>query len=151
MAKKNSLSISFKGWDVYRKKLEELGGDVLREAVEDALKASRDIVAQDLKAAFQPHNKNNKTINYIITDSEVEWVGGTFAHIAVGFDLTGFEPNEGGFPGQYLIYGTMVHGDQHIKPDKDLGAAIWGAAAKKKREAVQEKIIVKAIEKEMSK
>lgn len=155
-ARKNSLTVDFDGFNELIKKLDAIGGGATERAVEQALKESRDLATADLKAAFQKHDtrrKNgdyNDTISHIADNEPVEWNGG-FAKIAVGFDLSGGDLSSGGFPGQFIMYGTTVLGQPHIKPEKwgnDLYNALYGAAAKKKRQALQEKVILDAIAKE---
>lgn len=156
MARKNSLTIAFDGWDELKKKLDELGGDATEKAVEKALKASRDQATADLKAAFAKHDTRrpdgsyNDTIHHIVDNAPVEW-NGPIGKISVGFDLSGGDLSAGGFPGQYIMFGTEVLGQPHIKPSEwknDLKNAIYGAAAKRKRQELQAEIITDYIAKE---
>lgn len=156
MGRKNSLTIAFDGWDELKKKLNRIGGDATEQAVEKALKASRDQATANLKAKFAKHDTRrpdgsyNDTIHHIVDDAPVEWTG-SMGKISVGFDLSGGDLSAGGFPGQYVMFGTKVLGQPHIKPSvwhNDLKNAVYGAAAKRKRQELQEQIILDFIAKE---
>ena len=97
---KNKLSIDFKGFDTIKKQLDQLGGDATKRAVDEALRASQQIVAEKVSAAMTPHNYTGKTKKSIITNAPVEWTGDTAA-VGVGFNIVG-----GGLPSIFLMYGT---------------------------------------------
>lgn len=129
---KNKISIDFDGFNTVKKQLDLLGGDATRRAVEEALKASQQIVAEKVGAAITPHNFTGKTKKSIVTNAAVEWTADTAA-VGVGFDIRG-----GGLPSIFLMYGTTLHGQPHIKPDKNLYEAVYGAQTRKEIQKVQE-------------
>ena len=139
---KNKLTVDFEGFDVLTKKLERLGGDV-KQATESALKASHNVVEKNVTAAMQPHIETGKTEKAIIKTPVVEWTGDTAA-VDVGFDISG-----GGLASIFLMYGTQLHGQPHITPDKNLYNAVYGAQTKKQIKQIQEEAILKRIERVM--
>ena len=80
------LSIDFDAFNVYQKKLNEIGGNATKRAVNSALKASQKIVANKVNAAMSTHNKTGEVKETIITDLPVEWTGDT-ASVPVGFKI----------------------------------------------------------------
>lgn len=146
MAKKNRLTIDFEGFDILQKQLQALGGDT-RQAVDDALKDSQQLVARKVSAAMIPHTRptGGETKGAIITNKPVEWAGDTAA-VGVGFDIA-----DGGLPSIFLMYGTQLHGQPHITPDKNLYNAVYGTQTRKEIRKIQEEAYRKAIERAMSK
>ena len=49
---KNKITVDFNGYDVIKKQLDALGGDATKRAIESALKASQQVVAQQVSTAF---------------------------------------------------------------------------------------------------
>lgn len=138
--RKNKIKVQFEGFDTYVKKLEELaGGKAVKRALENALEESQHIVAEKTIAAMEPHNKTGDTAGAIIVSDPPHW-SGSVASINVGFDI-----NEGGFPSIYLMYGTKLHGEPHITPDRDLYNAVYGTATKKKIKEVQKDAFERAL------
>lgn len=129
---KNKISIDFKGYDVIKKQLDQLGGDATKRAVDEALRASQQIVADKVSAAITPHTFTGKTKRSIVTDAQVEWTGDTAA-VGVGFDIRG-----GGLASIFLMYGTTLHGQPHITPDRNLYDAVYGNNTRKEIQKVQE-------------
>lgn len=139
MARKNKLTIDFDGFEILQKQLTELGGDA-KQAAETALKESHKIVTEKVKAAMMNHRESGDTADAIISAPVVEWTGETAA-VDVGFDITG-----GGLPSIFLMYGTQLHGQPHITPDRNLYNAVYGAQTRKEIRAVQESEYRKMIE-----
>lgn len=129
---KNKISIDFKGYDVIKKQLDQLGGDATKRAVNEALKASQRIVADKVSAAITPHTYTGKTKKSIVIDAQVEWTGDTAA-VGVGFDI-----KDGGLASIFLMYGTKLHGQPHITPDRNLYDAVYGNNTRKEIQKVQE-------------
>ena len=154
MAKKTKLSLSGDVFQEYADKLEKLGGN-LRGAVERALEESADYVNDNLERDIKPHRRTGKTEKSLRKDWKVEWQGMT-ASIPVGFDIT-----KGGLPSIFLMYGTPKHGPvgkrtgatghPGIKQDKKLFNDVYGSAAQKKIQEIQEKVFAEEIEKLMNK
>lgn len=141
MARKtrNKLSVDFEGFNSMRSKLEELDGDV-KGATESALKVSHQIVTRKVTDAMKPHNDTGETSASIIREAEVQWSGST-AEVGVGFDI-----ENGGLPSIFLMYGTKLHGQPHITPDKNLYNAVYGSKTKKEVREAQKDVFFKRIE-----
>lgn len=137
---KKKMTVDFAELDVYRKRLDEIGGGATERAFENALKDSRKVVAQNLTAAMAQHNETGKTAKSIIQNSPVEWTGDV-ASIDVGFDIS-----DGGLPSIFLMYGTKLHGQPHITPDRNLYNAVYGAKVRKDIVKIQQQAFEKAIE-----
>lgn len=144
MSRKNKLTIDFDGFDILQKRLTELGGDA-KQAAENALVQSHKIVTQKVTAAMVKHRESGDTADAIISAPVVKWTGDTAA-VDVGFDIVG-----GGLPSIFLMYGTQLHGQPHITPDRNLYNAVYGAQTRKEIRAVQEAEYNKAIERAMKK
>lgn len=144
MARKNKLTIDFDGFDILQKRLTELGGDA-KQAAENALTESHKIVTQKVTAAMVKHRESGDTADAIISAPAVKWTGDT-ASVDVGFDIMG-----GGLPSIFLMYGTQLHGQPHITPDRNLYNAVYGAQTRKEIRAVQEAEYTKAVERAMKK
>ena len=140
---KNKISLDFAGFTVLKKQLDMLGGDATKQAVNSALTASQQLIAEKSSAAMQPHRKTGKTAGSIVEGASYKpvWTG-TTAEIAVGFDIS-----DGGLPSIFLMYGTKLHGQPHIAPDRNLYNAVYGSAVKKEIQAIQRKEFEKVLEK----
>lgn len=66
---KKKMTVDFAELDVYRKRLDEIGGGATERAFENALKDSQKVVAQNLTAAMAQHNETGKTAKSIIQNS----------------------------------------------------------------------------------
>ena len=87
---------------------------------------SASYVDSQLKAAIAPHRRTGTVEQSLDTHpNKVEW-SGTNASIQVGFNL-----DDGGIPSIFLMYGTKVHGQPHVQPDKKLYDAVYGSKNKK--------------------
>lgn len=137
---KNKITIDFDGYNVIKKQLDALGGNATTRAVESALKASQQVVAEQVSAAIAPHTETGKTRKSIVKDSPVIWTGDEAA-IGVGFDIRG-----GGLPSIFLMYGTKLHGQPHIEPDRRLYDAVYGANTRKLIREIQEQAFNKVLE-----
>jgi hypothetical protein len=143
MVRKNRLTIDFDGFDILQKQLIEMGGDA-KQAAEKALVESHKIVTQKVTAAMVKHRESGGTADAIIKAPSVEWTGDT-ASVDVGFDITG-----GGLASIFLMYGTQLHGQPHITPDRNLYNAVYGSQTRKEILAVQESEYRKMIERVMN-
>ena len=74
----------------------------------------------------------------------MEWTGDT-ASVGVGFDISG-----GGLPSIFLMYGTKLHGQPHITPDRKLYDAVYGAKTRKEISKIQESAFQKVLERVMN-
>ena len=144
MGRKNKLEIDFAGFDVLKKQLDEIGGGATERAVESALKASQNIVAKSVSAAMSSHNRTGDVSESIVDSKAVEWTGDTAA-VAVGFDIL-----NGGLPSIFLMYGTQLHGQPHVKPDRNLYNAVYGTAIKKQVRKIQREAFEKVLERVMN-
>ena len=141
---RNKLSVDFTGVDRYIERLQELGGESTRRAIEGALKASQAYVANSAAQAMKPHDKTGAVSRSIVRNAPVEWTGDTVAAIPVGFKIS-----DGGLPSIFLMYGTKVHGQPHITPDRALYNAVYGAKVKRKVRELQHAAFDKVIERVM--
>lgn len=137
---KNKISIDFPGYELLKKQLDELGGSATTRAVESALKASQQVVAEKVSAAMTPHTMTGRTSKSIVHNSSVEWTGDT-ASVGVGFDIS-----DGGLASIFLMYGTKLHGQPHIKPDRNLYNAVYGPQTRKEILQIQEQAFEKVLE-----
>lgn len=137
---KNKITVDFPGYDVLKKQLDTLGGDATKRAIDGALKASQQLVAEQVAAAMSPHYRSGKTRKSIVQNSPVEWTADTAA-IAVGFDISG-----GGLASIFLMYGTKLHGQPHIEPDRNLYNAVYGVQTRKEIQRLQEQAFNKVLE-----
>ena len=91
MAKRNKLSVDFRGFEEYAEKLDELGAD-LKSIFTDAMEQAADTVEQDTREAMQKSNLPAKgkyskgdTMKSILHAPKVTW-NGTIGEIPLGFD-----------------------------------------------------------------
>lgn len=144
--KKNQLSLEFTGFDELKKQLIQLGGDATKRAVEGAMRQTQQAVAQKAKKAMASHNKTGKTSAAIRQAGKIDWVQ-TTASIDIGF---GLRDEEGfGYPSIFLMYGTELYGQPHVKPDRNLFDAVYGKETKKEAHKAQEEAFHKVIERVM--
>lgn len=136
---KNKISIDFPGYELLKKQLDELGGSATMRAIESALKASQQVVAEKVSAAMAPHTMTGRTKKSIVIDAPVEWTGDQAA-VGVGFNIVG-----GGLPSIFLMYGTKLHGQPHIKPDRNLYNAVYGPQTRKEIMQIQEQAFEKVL------
>lgn len=141
---KNKFTVDFDGLNVYRKKLEVLGGDAVKKAFDDALLDTQKLVAEKVSTAMSAHNDTGKVKNTIIDNRPAEWAGDV-ASIDIGFDITAGGTYDG-LPSIFLMYGTTLYGQPHIKPDKNLYDAVYGNATKKEVQEIQKNAFIRAID-----
>lgn len=142
---KNKITVDFSGLETYKKELDEIGGNATKRAFESALKASQNVVRQNVTAVMQRHNETGKTAAAIIKNAAVEWTGDV-ASVDVGFDIVG-----GGLASIFLMYGTQLHGQPHIAPDRNLYNAVYGAKVRKEILQIQEQAFEKVLERTVGK
>lgn len=136
---KNKMTVDFSGFEQMKKKLDRLGGEATKNAINDALKATQQLIAEQASAAISPHTFTGQTKSSIITSDPVEWTGDT-ASVAVGFDI-----ERGGLPSILLMHGTKLHGQPHISPDRNLYNAVYGAQTRKKVMEIQKQAFEKVL------
>ena len=144
------LEFDFPMLNKLQKQLEEIGGTALDEAVDKAISESHAFVTKQLEDAIASHKEPGKTEpgkTERSLDKKADIIKtGTSYSSDVGFHIT-----EGGLPSIFLMYGTKVHGQPHITPDKKLYNAIYGTATKKKVQEIQAQAFFETIEKVMKK
>lgn len=126
-----------------QKQLEEIGSNALDEAVDKAITDSHAFVTKQLEDAIAPHQKTGKAERSLDKKADIIKTGISYS-ADVGFNIA-----EGGLPSIFLMYGTKVHGQPHITPDKKLYNAIYGTATKKKVQEIQAQAFFETIEKVM--
>lgn len=139
------LELNFPMLDKLTKQLQEIEGNALDRAVEKALEDSNAFVASQLDAAIKPHHRTGRTENSLLKDTEVKKNGTEYSANA------GFKISDGGLASIFLMYGTKVHGQPHVSPDKKLYNAIFGAATKKKIQEIQAQAFFEMIDEVMKK
>ena len=140
---KNKFTVDFSGFEQYQRKLEELaGGDAVKKALNVALEETQSIIAENVSAAMTSHN-GTEVAKTIIRKDAPEWAAGV-GSVNVGFDITA-GGTYNGLPSIFLMYGTQLYGQPHIKPDRNLYNAVYGAATKKKVQSVQKEAFENAI------
>lgn len=147
MARKR-LSLDFPAYETLMKRLDEIGGNATKMAVESALKESQKVIADKAHSAMIPHNKHGNVDESIAEEGRVEWTADT-ASIPIGFHISGGASGLDGLPSIFLMYGTTVYGQPHVTPDKKLYDAVYGAATKKEIQKIQEEAFFEAIKKVM--
>lgn len=101
------LGLEFTGWKDMIERIDKMGGNV-RQATEEALQATADIVRPKMLSEIKKHHRTGQTEKSFHTEG-VQWEGNT-AYIKCGFEF-----DKGGFVAVYLNYGTPK-----MKPDPDL-------------------------------
>lgn len=129
---KNKLSLDFPMFDHLKQQLEKAGGNALKTAVDKALTESARFTDKELEKAIAPHRKTGRTEKSLEGESRTEW-SGTTASIDVGFDIS-----DGGLPSIFLMYGTKVHGQPHVAPDRKLYNALYGSRVTNQIKKIQE-------------
>ena len=136
----NRISLDFDGFDVLKKQLDALGGEATEHAVTDALKASQRVIARNVESAMQTHNRSGAVSRSILNGTQPAWTGST-AEIGVGFKIS-----DGGLPSIFLMYGTKLHGQPHVKPDRKLYNAVYGKQTINQIHAIQREAFEKVLE-----
>lgn len=138
------LELDFPMLKTLQSKLEEIDG-ALDRAVTIALEDSNALIAQQLENAMTKHRKTGKTESTILKNTDVLKTNTEYSA------NTGFKISQGGLPSIFLMYGTQVHGQPHIQPDRELYNAIYGAATKKKIQEIQANAFFNTIDEVMNK
>ena len=146
---KNKLSVNFGALEIYRQKLDQLGGgQAVKAAFDDALKDTQKLIADKVSAAMSTHNDTGKLKSAIIKNDPVTWADDV-ASVNVGFDITA-NGTFNGLPSIFLMYGTQLYGQPHIKPDRNLYNAVFGTATKREVKEVQETAFTKVLDRVMT-
>lgn len=149
MARRNRMTIQFDGLDIYRQKLDQLGGSqAVKRAFDDALKDTQSLVAEKVSAAMSRHNDTGKVKNAIIKSDPPEW-SGDIASVNVGFDIVKGGSYDG-LPSIFLMYGTQLYGQPHITPDRNLYNAVYGAAVKRQIKEIQKNAFIRVLDRVMN-
>lgn len=145
MAKKG-FSLDFDGFLDLAKDIGELGDDVLKKAVDDALTASKDYANAELEKAMNSSSYNfdagkgfskgkAKASLQKVKQKPVEWTG-TVAKAYIGVDLS---------DAPEMLF--IMHGTPHMKKDNAIYNAIKGKGKHKKKIAeLQKDIFNKTLE-----
>lgn len=142
---KNKMSVDFKGLDAYVKKLEAIDEKAVRRAFDSALLASEQAVKQSVVSAMQKHNDTGHTVSTAISGKEPEWTQST-GKAPVGFEIgEDRRQKDDRLASVFLMYGTKVHGQPHIAPDKELYNAVYGAAVRRRVQKIQEEAFEKVL------
>jgi hypothetical protein len=138
------IEIDFSEFERYQWQLEELaGGEAVEQAIDDALQQTQQLIADNVDAAMSKHIQTGETKRSIIRDNSVEWTG-SVASVDVGFRIS-----DGGFASIFLMYGTTVHGQPHVAPDRNLYNAVYGSKVRNQIKQIQQEAFEKAIERVM--
>ena len=140
------MTVDFKGLDSYIKKLEAIDEAAVKRAFDSALLASEQVVKESVTAAMQPHNDTGATSATIISGKQPEWTQ-TTAKVPVGFDIgeTDHDQKDDRLASVFLMYGTKVHGQPHVAPDRALYDAVYGASTRRKVRKLQEEAFEKVL------
>lgn len=144
MARKK-FTVNFEGFAELAEQYDQMGADI-KEGVEEALKATHDLLTPAIQEAMRPHKLTGETAASIVQENKVNWEGNT-ASIKVGFDF-----NKGGLTSIFLMYDTKIHGTPRKKPaDKKLYNASKGEGQyKKKIKEMQKEAFLKAVERSLN-
>ena len=143
---KNKMSVDFKGLDDYIKRLESIDESSVKRAFDSALLATEQVVKESVTAAMRDHNDTGRTSATAISGKQPEWTQ-TLAKAPVGFDIgeTDHDKNDDRLASVFLMYGTKVHGQPHVAPDRKLYDAVYGAATRRRVRKIQEEAFRKVL------
>ena len=144
---KNKMSVDFSGLDDYIRQLEEIGGgDAVERAFDAALLASEQVVKESVSAAMEKHNRTGATAATLISGKAPEWTQ-SVGKAPVGFEIpdTDQKYEDDRLASVFLMYGTKVHGQPHVAPDRALYNAVYGAAVRKRVQKIQEEAFDKVL------
>lgn len=142
---RNKMSVDFSGLDAYVKKLEAIDESAVKRAFDSALLASEQIVKESVVTAMQAHNETGQTVSTAISGKEPEWTQST-GKAPVGFEIgEDRRQKDDRLASVFLMYGTQVHGQPHIAPDKELYNAVYGAAVRRRVQKIQEEAFEKVV------
>lgn len=142
---RNKMSVDFSGLDAYVKKLEAIDESAVKRAFDSALLASEQIVKESVVTAMQAHNETGQTVSTAISGKEPEWTQST-GKVPVGFEIgEDRRQKDDRLASVFLMYGTKVHGQPHIAPDKELYNAVYGAEIRRRVRKLQEQAFDKVV------
>ena len=142
---RNKMSVDFSGLDAYVKKLDAIDESAVKRAFDSALLASEQTVKQSVVSAMQKHNDTGHTVSTAISGKEPEWTQST-GKAPVGFEIGSDREKENDrLASVFLMYGTKVHGQPHIAPDKELYNAVYGATVRRRVQKIQEEAFEKVV------
>jgi hypothetical protein len=144
-ARKNQMSVDFKGLDDYIKRLESIDESAVKRAFDSALLASEQVVKESVTAAMQEHNDTGHTASTIISGKAPEWTQ-SVAKVPVGFEIgTDWEQENDRLASVFLMYGTKVHGQPHITPKREVFDAVYGRAVRNRVRKLQKEAFDKVL------
>lgn len=144
---KNKIGLQFTGWEELMTGIGKVAGEAgLKQATEDALKASKQYVNSKIKAAMQNGNlpakgkysRSPHTLDSLNKDMDVKWSGFT-GEVKVGFDI-----KDKGLVSIFLMYGTP-----RMSKDQELYDAVYGKKTKSEIRKIQKEAISKYIERNL--
>ena len=143
---KNKMSVDFAGLDDYIRQLKAIDETAVERAFDAALLETEQVVKEDVVAAMQQHNDTGTTSASAISGKQPEWTQ-TMAKAPVGFDIGGtdHDQKDDRLASVFLMYGTKVHGQPHVAPDRNLYNAVYGAATRRKVRKIQEQAFEKIL------
>lgn len=129
------IKFDAKGFENMLQTIDRMGLSV-KEATNQALKESYDLVTNQLKQELARYKENTGALKDSFYESEeVHWIGGN-AYIKAGLNQK---------QSMHATY-MMITGTPYKSPDKQLYNAIYGAKTKKAIKEIQEKALMKVIE-----
>ena len=101
----NKLQITFEGFDMLLKSIEEAGGSI-EKSITAGMKKAADIQAKELRAQMSKSNVDGGLIDRMPA-SEIEWSGNTCT-ARVGYKKGSYDPNNlsDGYKAIFINYGT---------------------------------------------
>lgn len=147
MARKNRIGLQFTGWKEVLAGIDKLRNEsALKDAVDDALKASKDHVNRKVNKVMVKSNlpakgkysRSPHTTDSLDRNFNVNWSGYT-GEIKVGFDL-----EKSGLVSIFLMYGTPQH-----EPVPGLQDAFYSKKTKSEIRKIQKEAIDKFIKRHL--
>lgn len=130
------MTVDFNGVDKLLNQLKQFDG-AAEKAVNEALIATQDLIADKAAAAIAPHNKTHVTADQIIRDGDVVWTQDV-ATISVGFKISDDSGALPGLPSIFIMYGTEQGGQPKMEADKALYNAVYGKQTKAEVKEIQQ-------------
>ena len=145
------MKLEFSGFADLIEAIDRAEGD-LNEAVSEALYATQDVVAEQLKKATQRYNPPNTGLHgyahgdmvdaIIDGDQPVHWLSPTVAEIPVGFSSKGGQTLNGFMHSIFVMYGTS----RGMQKDQKVWNAVKGAAVQRKVHQKQQEVLQKYLD-----
>lgn len=139
----NKMTVDFKGVDKYLNQLKQFEG-AAQKAVDSALTATQEMIADKAAAAMAPHNQTHVTADQIIRDEPPAWTG-DMAKISVGFKISDENGELPGLPSIFLMYGTESGNQESIAADKSLYDAVYGKETIQEAHRIQQEAFEKVL------